>query len=112
MAAILAEAENPANDYERKRGAMPDKTKTVVVFESHEQTIIRRSRRTVSGQVLTDPIIARQSGRASSYPPEPPVLGKPKGHWWRTVALKGVTVLAQWSRLLKHGGKDQKNQQP
>ena len=30
---------------------MLDKTKTIVVIEKHEQTIIRRSRRTVSGQV-------------------------------------------------------------
>jgi len=33
---------------------MLDKTKTIVVIEKHEQTIIRRSRRTVSGQVLTN----------------------------------------------------------
>jgi len=33
---------------------MPDQTKTIVVIERHEQTIIRRSRRTVSGQMLRE----------------------------------------------------------
>jgi len=103
---------------------MPDKTKTIVVIESHEQTIIRRSRRTVSAQVLTDGAVARprgpqtgspagvgRLGRASSDAPEPAVLEKPKGRWWRTVALKGVTVFAPWSRWLKHCGNERRNKQ-
>ncbi len=32
---------------------MPDKTKTVVVIESHKQTIIRRSQRVISSQLPT-----------------------------------------------------------
>src|SRR5437899_12175090 len=75
----------------RQRGPMPDKTRTVVVIESHQQTIVRRSRRTVSGQVLTARAVARprgpqpgspvgvgRLGRASSDAPEPAVLEKPK----------------------------------
>ena len=95
---------------------MPDKTKTVVVFEKHEQTIIRRSRRTVSGQVLTDGALARPLGRAASDAPEPGAVARPLGRAsvrrWRTVALKGVTVLAQWSRRLKHCGDERRNKQP
>jgi len=34
---------------------MTEKTRTIVVIESHEQTIIRRSRRTVSAQLVTPP---------------------------------------------------------
>jgi hypothetical protein len=91
---------------------MPDKTKTIVVIESHEQTIIRRTRRTVSGQVLIGGAVARPLGRASSDAPEPAVMEKPKGRWWRTVALKGVTVFAPWSRRLKHSGNERRNKQP
>jgi hypothetical protein len=80
---------------------MPDKTKTIVVFESHEQIIIRRSRRTVSGQVVVDDAEARLGL------PEPGSTGWVRrgcfGIWWRRVALKGATVLAPWSRRLKAG---------
>jgi len=38
---------------------MPDKTKTVVVIESHEQTIIRRWRRVISSQPAAQATIAR-----------------------------------------------------
>jgi hypothetical protein len=91
---------------------MTEKTRTIVVFESHEQTIIRRSRRTVSGQVLTAGAVARPLGRAPSDAPEPAVLEKPKGRWWLTVALKGVNVFSHWSRRLKRGGNERRNEQP
>ena len=86
---------------------MTDKTKTVVVIESHEQTIIRRSRRTVSGQVLMD-----GEGRASSDATERAVLVKPKGRWWLAIALKGVSVFSHWSRRLQRGGNERRNEQP
>jgi hypothetical protein len=41
------EARESANDFE---GTMADKTKTVVTFESHERTVVRRSRRALSAQ--------------------------------------------------------------
>ena len=85
---------------------MPDKTKTVVLIESHEQTIIRRSRRTVSGEVLMD--------RAGAQPdaPAPAVLEKPKGRWWLAVAQKGVSVFSHWSHRLQRGGNERRNKQP
>jgi len=125
---------------------MTEKTRTVVVIESHQQTIIRRSRRTVSGQVLTagavprprgpqpdspvgmgrlgrassdapltDGALARPSGRApSSDATERAVQEKRKslGRWWLTVALKGVNVFSHWSRRLKRGGNERRNEQP
>jgi len=51
---------------------MTEKTRTIVVIESHEQTIIRRARRTISAQVVT-------------LPPEHAVQEKHKslGRWWK-----------------------------
>jgi hypothetical protein len=83
---------------------MTDKSKTVVVIESHEQTIIRRSRRTVSGEVLMD--------GACPDATEHSVLEKPKGRWWLAVALKGVSVFSHWSRRLQRGGNERRNEQP
>ena len=69
---------------------MTEKTRTVVVIESHQQTTIRRSRRTVAAQTVP-------------LPPERPVQEKrkPLGRWWKTVALKGAIVLEPLSRRLK-----------
>jgi hypothetical protein len=77
---------------------MPDKTKTTVVIERHEQTIIRRSRRTVTAHVRT-------------LPPERVIQEKRKspGRWWKTVALKSATVLAPLSRRLKTRANERKN---
>jgi len=83
---------------------MPDKTKTVVVFESHEQTIIRRSRRTVSGQVLTDGAVAQPSQRAS--------VRRWLAGYWRTATQKGARVFTPWSRRLKHSRDERRNKQP
>ena len=90
---------------------MPDKTKTTVVIERHEQTIIRRSRRTVSGQVVDDGAVARPSGRASSDGTERAVEEKRRspGRWWKTVALKSATVLAPLSGRLKARANERKN---
>ena len=89
---------------------MPDKTRTVVVIESHEQTIIRRSRRTVSGQVVADDAGARprlpQPGSADG------VGRRCFGALWRRVALKGATVFAPWSRRLKVGTNERGTQKP
>ena len=75
---------------------MPDKTK--VVIESHEQTTIRRSRRVISSQVVTQPPKrASQENRKSL------------GRWWKTVTLKSATVLAPLSRRLKTKGNEGKN---
>ena len=89
---------------------MPDKTKTVVVIESHEQTIIRHSRRTASGQLLMDWAEARPLGRATPDAPGAGVLAKPKGRWWLAVALKGVNVCSQWLRRLKRGRSERRHE--
>jgi len=90
---------------------MTEKTRTVVVIESHQQTIIRRSRRTVSGQVLTEGAVARPSARAPSNAAERPVQVKRKslGRWWKTVALKSATLLAPLSRRLKTKANERNN---
>ena len=106
---------------------MPDKTKIVVVIESHEQTTIRRWRRVSSSQLLTQGEVARpegfqpsssvgfgRQGSSSADATERP--GKRSRRrlaaWWRTVALKGVTVFAQWSRRLKLVGNKRSNKKP
>lgn len=90
---------------------MTDKTKTIIVIESHEQTIIRRSRHVVGTQALTDGAVARPLGRASSDATAR--LAKRRRRrlaaWWRTAALKGVTVFAPWSRRLKRDGNERSN---
>jgi hypothetical protein len=106
---------------------MPDKTKTVVIIESHEQTIIRRSRRVISSQlpgqgdvsqpdaVLTTSALAGCSiGSASSDATERLAKSERRwlAAWWRTVALKGVTVFAPWSRRLKLVGNRWSNKKP
>ena len=85
---------------------MTDKTKTVVVIESHEQTTIRRTRRTVSGEVLMEQVVARPDA------PESAVVLKPKGRWWLTVALKAANVFSHWSRRLQRGGNKRRNEHP
>lgn len=100
---------------------MTTKTRTVVVIEIHEQTIVRRSCRMVSAQVATPGAVARPSGRTPSdvtvlvpelmpLPPESVVRDERKslGRWWKTVALKSATALAPLSRQLKTRA-DQRN---
>ena len=77
---------------------MKEKTRTTVVIESHEQTIIRRSRRTISEPVA--PLPAKRLARKHYAW---------LGAWWKTVALKGVTVFAPWSRRLKTKANERKN---
>lgn len=86
---------------------MTDKTKTVVVIERHEQTIIRRSRRMVSGQVMEDGAVAQPLGRASvvlsEVMPVSPELSAHRNHrwlgqWLRTIARKSATVFASRRR--------------
>jgi hypothetical protein len=92
---------------------MPDKAKTVVVIESHEQTIIRRSRRVISSQLAAQATIARPqdaqpgssvgvgpSARTSSVATKRLAQRNPRWlvAWCRAVALKGVSVFAQWPR--------------
>lgn len=43
----------------------PEKTKTIVVIESHEQTIIRRSRRVIISQLLTQESVDRPAPAAA-----------------------------------------------
>jgi len=59
---------------------MADRRKTVVVFESHERTVVRWSRRTVGAQ----------AGQTLTVAPERPATGMRARlcAWWRTVALK------------------------
>jgi hypothetical protein len=74
---------------------MTEKTTTVVVIESHEQTIIRRSRRTVSSELLTQGVSSDETERPAK---------KDRqwfGAWWRRVTQKGATGLAPWSRRMK-----------
>jgi hypothetical protein len=89
---------------------MPDKTKIVVVIESHEQTIIRRSRR-VSSQLLTQEGESQMSVRA------PAATGLPAGRGRRwlsarclALTLKGFTVFGPWSRRFKRGGSERRRQ--
>lgn len=57
---------------------MPEKTKTIVIIESHEQTIIRRSRRvTTSHLVSLTPV--RRSGKGLAW----------LANWWKTRMPKG-----------------------
>lgn len=88
---------------------MSEKTKTTVVTEIHEQTIIRRSRRTVSERVV-DAKAAQPPGWIPSDVIEPPVREKPKwpGRLWKTVSLKSATVLEPLSRLLATGASKRK----
>jgi hypothetical protein len=90
---------------------MTEKTRTTVVIESHQQTIVRRSRRTVSGHVLMDGAIARPLGRARSDETEHPVQEKRKSpeRWWKTVALKGATAYTTLSRRLKARANERRN---
>jgi hypothetical protein len=111
VGAILAEAGNPANECGRPKEPMLDKTNTIVVIESHEQTVIRRSRRLVSSQLLTQVAVAQPLGIASSEAPEPS-LEKPKARWWLAVAVKGVNVFSHWSRRLKRSRNERRNKQP
>ncbi len=100
---------------------MPDKTTTLVVFESHEQTIIRRSRRVISSQLPGQGEIAESGGipttataigssiggASSNATPTPRPAKRDRrclAAWWRIVALKGVTVFAHWPRRLMRGG--------
>ena len=57
---------------------MTDKTKTVVVFESHERTVVRRSHRTLSSEI----------GQSLTVAPERPAAKGRLREWWRAVAPK------------------------
>ena len=76
---------------------MTDKRKTIVVIESHEQTVIRRSRRVTTSQLVTLPATV-----------DVQVKRKSPRRWWTTVALKSATVLAPLSRRLKTRVKEPK----
>ncbi len=91
---------------------MPDKTKTILVIESHEQTIIRRSRRLISSQLLKPGTAAQPLGRSSSAAPELSVPEKPKAGWWLAVAMKGVNVFSHWSHRLRRSGNQRSHKQP
>ena len=85
---------------------MPEKTRTTVVIESHEQTIIRRSRSTItSGEVrpIAEPDEIGQ-------PLEPVIQGKRPslGECLKTVAMTSVPLL----RLLKVTENKPKTRQP
>ena len=77
---------------------MTTKTRTRVVIETHEQTTIRRSRRTITAQVVT-------------LPSERAIQEKRKllGRWWKTVALKSATVFAPLAGLKRRGNGQPKN---
>ena len=97
---------------------MPEKTKTTVVIESHEQTIIRRSRRTISSgefPIAADPAEqARLSERVSSDETKPVVERKRQslGACLKTIATKSATVLAPLSHRLKARASERKTKQP
>ncbi|HEY2973140.1 MAG TPA: hypothetical protein VGJ48_11565 [Pyrinomonadaceae bacterium] len=87
---------------------MTDKTKTVVVIEHHEQTIIRRSRRTISSDEF--PIVAETQALARSLArtqAEPVVQAKRQslGACLKTFAMRG----APWLRRLKARANKRKN---
>jgi hypothetical protein len=77
---------------------MTEKTRTIVLIESHEQTTIRRSRRTITAQVVT-------------LPPERAIQEKRKllRRWWKTVALKSATVFAPLTGLKRRGNGQPEN---
>jgi hypothetical protein len=97
---------------------MPEKTKTTVVIESHEQTIIRRSRRTISSgefPIAVNPAeLARLSETVSSDQTEPVVEQKRHslGACLKTIAMKSATVLAPLSHRLKAKASERKTKQP
>jgi len=70
---------------------MTEKTRTVIVIESHEQTIIRRSRRTASSdevRILAEP--------AELVPPDETTIQRKRallGACLKTVALMSATLL-------------------
>ena len=74
---------------------MTEKTRTVVVIESHQQTIVRRSRRTFTTQPVTLPA-ERPAKKHRAW----------LGPWWKTVTLKSATVFALLKGL-KHSGNGQ-----
>ena len=81
---------------------MPDKTKTVVVIESYEQTIIRRSRR------LSSPHLPKE-GEFQPLATETSNAAVSSTRWfgvrWLAAALKGVKVFGPASSTLIRGGK-------
>src|SRR4249919_3309976 len=74
---------------------MIEKTTTVVMIESHEHTIIRRSRRTVSSHLLTQGAPSDETARPAKRD------RRWLGAWWRTVTQKCAAVLLPSSRRLK-----------
>jgi hypothetical protein len=86
---ILTERPEPANDL---KVAMTEKSRTVVVIESHEQTIIRRSRRIVSSELLTQGASSDETARPAKTD------RRWFGAWWRAVTQKGANLLVPSSR--------------
>ena len=65
---------------------MPEQTKTIVVIERHEQTIIRRSRRTVSEQVFREPEVIGEVGFSCLTRPVSARPGNAPVRRWLTAA--------------------------
>jgi len=74
---------------------MIEKTKTTVVIESHQQTIVRRSRRPISAPVVAE----RRAGKTRGWL---------KG-CWKTLTLKSATAFAALTRLKRSGHGQPKN---
>jgi hypothetical protein len=68
---------------------MTEKSKTVVVIETHEQTIVRRTTQTVAMQASTQSPVARLLVKS-------PARGS-WARWWSRAALRSARVLAPWS---------------
>ena len=76
---------------------MTEKSRTVMVIESHQQTIIRRSHRTVTAPVVE--------------PAERTVPDKRKSpeRWWKIFTLKTAMALSSWSRRLRTRANERNN---
>jgi hypothetical protein len=87
---------------------MTDKTKTVVVIEHHEQTIIRRSRRTMSSGEVPIALEPGALGQPLAMAQAEPVVREKRqslGACLKTVAIKG----APWLRRMTARVNERKN---
>ena len=102
-----------------RKGAMTEKSRTTVVVESHEQTIIRRSRRAVSSGEF--PIAAESGASFDAASPVTDVAPVPRelsanqnygwfGRWLRSAARRGATAFA--SRRPKVSSNERRSKQP
>lgn len=91
-------------------------TKTLVVIESHEQTIIRRSRRTISSNELliaTAPgTLARPLVRTTAEEITPAVQEKRNSLGVRLKTFARKRVMARLTRRLKIKPNERKTKQP